>query len=122
MIIKIFKLNHQRKESFQELQSRNDLVITSADKGGAIVILDGEDYVKEAERQLNNRETYEKINYDPTTANNKTIKKVMLIFQKSNVLRKNISEELKTENPKTLHFNLKPKIHKKGNLGRPVIS
>ena len=47
MIIKIFKLNHQRKESFQELQSRNDLVITSADKGGAIVILDGEDYVKQ---------------------------------------------------------------------------
>ena len=44
----------------QELQSKNDIVITDADKGGAIVILDVEDYVKEVERQLNNKETTEK--------------------------------------------------------------
>ena len=36
----------------QELQSRNDIVITDADKGGAVVILDVKDYIKEAERQL----------------------------------------------------------------------
>ena len=33
----------------QELQSRKDIVITDADKGGAVVILDVEDYVKDAE-------------------------------------------------------------------------
>ena len=45
----------------QELQSRNDIVIIDADKGGAVVILDVEDYVKEAERQLKNKEQYRKI-------------------------------------------------------------
>ena len=41
----------------QELQSRNDIVITDA-----VEVLDVEDYVKEAERQLNNKESYRKIN------------------------------------------------------------
>ena len=61
----------------QELQSKNDLIITDAYKGGIVVILDVEDYVKEAERQLNNKENYRKIIYNPNTANNKTIRKVI---------------------------------------------
>ena len=68
----------------QELQFRKDIGITDADKGGAIVILDVEDYVKEAEKQLNNNKNYWKINYDPTTVNNKTIHKVILDFKKKN--------------------------------------
>ena len=85
----------------QELQPGNDTVITDVNKGRSIVILDVEDYVKEAERQLKNKENYRKMNYDVSTANNETIKKVTLRFQKENLLRKNISKELKTENPNT---------------------
>ena len=71
----------------QELQFRKDI----ANKGGSAVILDVEDYVKEAGRQLNNKENYRKINYDPTTVNNETIHKVISRFQKENLLSKNIS-------------------------------
>ena len=85
-------------------------------------MLDMEDYVKEAERQLNNKENYRKVNYDPTTVNNETIHKVVSRFQKENQQSKNISEGLKPENPKTPHFYLKPKIYKESNPGRPVIS
>ena len=35
----------------QELQARNDIVISNAYKNGAVVILDVDDHVKEAERQ-----------------------------------------------------------------------
>ena len=38
-----------------ELQSWKDIVLTDADNGGAVLILDVEDYVKEVERQLNNK-------------------------------------------------------------------
>ena len=106
----------------QELQSRKDIAITNAKKGGVVVIVDVEDYVKEAERQLNNKENYRKINYDPTTVYNETILKVISRFQKENLLSNNISEGLKTENPKTPHFYLKPQVHKEGNPGRPLIS
>ena len=109
-------------KAMQELQSRSDIVITDAEKVGAVVILDVADYVKEAERQINNNENYRKIIYDPTTANNETIHKAISRFQKENLLTKNISQGLKTGNPKTPLFYLKPKIHKEGNSGRPVIS
>ena len=98
----------KERKAMQEMQSRNDIVITDADKGGAVVILDVEDYVKEAERQLKNKENYRKINCDPTAANNKTICKVKSRFQKENLLSKNICEGLKTEHPKTsknFHIN-----------------
>ena len=81
-----------------------------------------EDYIEEAESQLNNKENYRKINYYLTTVNNETIHKVISKFQKENLLSKNISEGLKSEKPKTPHFYLKSKVHKEGNSGRHVIS
>ena len=58
---KYSNLTIKERKAVQELQSRNDILITDADKGGAAVILDVEDYVKAAERQLNNKENYRKI-------------------------------------------------------------
>ena len=41
----------------QEPQSRNYVVITNADRGGVVVILDKENYIKETKRQRKNKET-----------------------------------------------------------------
>ena len=68
-------LSVKEQKALQELQSRDDIVITDADKGGAVVILGVEDYIKEAERQLRNTENYKRLNRNPTTANNKTVNK-----------------------------------------------
>ena len=76
-----------------------------------------EDYINEAESKVSNTERYRKINYDSTNANNETINKVISRFQKENMLNRNISEELKTENPKTPHLYLKPKIQKRVIVG-----
>ena len=43
-----------------------DVVIKPADKGSAVVVLSKEDYVNEAERQLNNHGHYTRLNVDPT--------------------------------------------------------
>ena len=37
------------QKALQALKRRDDIVITDADKGGAVVILDIEDYIKEVE-------------------------------------------------------------------------
>ena len=47
----------KEEKAMQELQSRNYVVKTSADKGGVAVILDNENYIKESKRQCNNKET-----------------------------------------------------------------
>ena len=39
-------LSVKEQKALQELQSRDDIVITEAEKGGAVVILDVEDYMK----------------------------------------------------------------------------
>ena len=45
-------LNRHELTALEDLQKREDIVIINADKGGAITVLDTEDYVKEANRQL----------------------------------------------------------------------
>jgi hypothetical protein len=40
------------KGALQELKERDDIVIKSADKGSAIVVMDKVDYLEEANRQL----------------------------------------------------------------------
>ena len=40
----------------------NDIIITKADKGRVVVIIVVEDYVKEVEHQLTNKDTYKKLN------------------------------------------------------------
>ena len=42
------------------------MVIKPTDKGSAVVILSKEDYISEAERQLNNHAHYTKLDVDPT--------------------------------------------------------
>ena len=39
-------LSVEEEKALGELQSRDDIVITEADKGSAVVILDVEDYIK----------------------------------------------------------------------------
>ena len=53
---KYSNLTVKERKAVQKLQSRHHIVITDANEGGAVVIQDVEYYVKEAERQLNNKE------------------------------------------------------------------
>ena len=37
-------------------------------------------------------------------------------------MKEKVTDGLKTENPRTLKFHLRPKIHKRGKPGRPVVN
>ena len=45
-------LTPAEKGALQELKERDDIIIKSADKGSAIVVMDKVDYLEEANRQL----------------------------------------------------------------------
>ena len=104
-------LSVKEQKALQELQSRDNIVITDAVKGGMVVIFDV-DYIKEAERQLHKTENYKRLNHNPTTFNNETVNKIIRRFQKENLICKNIAEGMKIESPKSPRFYLKPKLHK----------
>ena len=50
-------MNNRRKTSLNELKAQYDIIINNADKGGAVVIQDIQDYIWETE-QLNTTEKY----------------------------------------------------------------
>ena len=47
-------LTKNQTDALQQLSQRDDIIITKEDKGGAVVIIDVDDYIPEANRQLNN--------------------------------------------------------------------
>jgi len=95
------------------LSERTDLIITNADKGGAVVVMDTDRYITEANRQLSNTENYKQIKNNPTFTNNKLINDTIERFKNSNELKSNIAEGLKTLDAKTPKLYFLPKIHKK---------
>ena len=42
----------------KHLTKRRDIIITTAEKGGAVVIMDNENYIKEANCQLSDKNIY----------------------------------------------------------------
>ena len=58
-------LSIKEQKASEEIKQSEDIVITNADKGDAVVILDVKDYIKEYERQLNDTEHYIHLGVDP---------------------------------------------------------
>ena len=106
----------------KELSDHTDIIITKADQGGAAVIMNVKDYINEAHRQLNNKDHYKILNKDPTTTNAKLVNDAIQRFKKEILLEEKIADGLKVSNSKTPKFYMQPRIHKKYNLGRPVVS
>ena len=115
-------LSSKERKALNELKVRDDIIITNADKGGAVVILDSNDYLKEAERQLSDQQSYLKLNEEPTVSHTQKVKETLNELTEKKFLEKKFADMLVPDEIKTPHFYLLPKIHKPGNPGRPVIS
>ena len=83
------------------LSTLNIFVYTDADsrKGGAVVIPDVKDYIKESERKLSNAEHCKHLEHDSATVNN-----VIPRFRNDRLISGNISNRLKLEFPRTPRF------------------
>ena len=81
-------ISQHEKNIISEFSKREDLVFTKADKGGAIVILDLEDYIEKANKELKDEIYYKKISYDPTHNYMKIVSETIEIFHCQQVLAK----------------------------------
>ena len=117
-------LSHKEKEALESLKHRADIIITRADKGGAVVIMDTETYIKEAERQLNDTNYYTKLPHDITELHEEKVKQILNTLKHTSDLKENIADGLMPSDSQTPKFYLLPKIHKKQTPppGRPVVN
>ena len=105
-------LTKGERKALKELADRNDIIITKADKGGAVVIIDVEDYVKEAEHQLSNKDGYKKLQYDPTQTHSRLVNDTITRFKNDKLITENIAKGLQVQQPETPKFYIRPKIQK----------
>ena len=103
-------------------------MIKKADKGGAVVIVDVKYYTREAESQLKNKYNYDSnmiltwLKHDSTETRSRLVNDTIERSKKQKMMKETVAEVLKTENLRTPKFYLRPKIHKRGKPGRPVVS
>lgn len=115
-------LSKKETKAMNDLKEREDIVVTKADKGGAVVVTDVDDYIKEATRQLSDRKFYKKVEENPTSLHAALVDNAIDGLKLQGHLEEKMANKLKTSNPKTPRLYLLPKIHKPGNPGRPVVS
>ena len=77
------------------------LIITKADKGGAIAIIDGDDYINEVNRQLNNKEFYKEVQNDPTELNRKKINNAIKELKSARLLDQKVATKLGVQEART---------------------
>ena len=115
-------MSKKEEDALQNLSKRDDIIITKADKGGAVVIVDVDDYIQEANRQLDNKEFYKKLTIDTTEINRIKVNRTINELKSSHLLNEKIANDLLSSEAKTPQFKMSPKVHKEGNPERPVVS
>ena len=80
----------EERSALKLLRQRTDIIIKPADKGSAVVVLSKEDYIKEANRQLNESVYYRKLPADPTSQYTTEVKQcVDSMYQRKLIDKKN---------------------------------
>ena len=99
-------LSKDEKVARKDLLKRDDIIITNADKGIAVVTMDVNDHAREAKRQLNHSRNCKVLAIDPTTSNNELVSQTTHRFKKEQLINENIANGLKNQSPGTLQFYL----------------
>lgn len=120
------------KQAIKQLQDNKQIVIKPADKGSAVVIMDREQYVWEAERQLGNTQHYIKLKQFIYTETIPMVRRILHSLREEGFINKKQETYLVgSDNPRPRRFYLLPKIHKAPESwsipfqvppGRPIVS
>ncbi len=114
----------KEKEAISSLQSNPNLITNKAHEGSAVVLMDTENYIKEAERQLSDTDFYVRTESDLTEKHIKQIQEILReMLDKLEIEWETfIHLKLDISKNRTVNFYFFPKIHKKEVKGRPTIS
>lgn len=93
-------LTQNERKTLKEVQQRDKLITTRANKGGAFVIWSTDHYINEANRQLNETYSYKNLDNDPTESHTETIKKFRNEFRSKDLIDKKIPDSLISDNVK----------------------
>lgn len=122
--IKEKKNKQERRNKREQMQIRklkkkikdNNIMLTKADKGNAVVVIEKEEYVKKGIEFISN-ENYEEIKYDYT---NKFQSRVKRILKESKIFKNKL--KVTEVNPIAPRLKCQIKLHKEHMPVRPIVS
>ena len=116
-------LTSRERHALKSLKKRNDIVIQSADKGPATVLMDRDWYINECLRQLNDTKFYRPLDNDITDDIQKRVQVYVERILHDKIIDDKLTKRFLIRSyPKPRRFYILPKIHKTGNPGRPIVS
>ena len=115
---KFSNLSFEEWVALKNLSKRQDIIIKSADKGGAVVVWRSDLYKEEALRQLSDTSFYAKVEKDLTSNNQKIVKDTIQNLIVKQELPATATNLIITT-PRTLCIYVLPKIHKPNKPNNP---
>ena len=106
-------LSSNQRKALHDLKGNNNIVIKPADKGGSIVIMDKDNYMKETCTQLHDGRFYQKIDNDPTQT---LTNKLRLLINEPQPNLQNEVLKLIPSHPRPATFYNIPIVHKLPNI------
>ena len=95
----------RRNAKFMQKRLYNHNVITKADKGVAIVTVDVDDYVQEANQQWDNKDFYKKLTIDTTKINRVKVNRTINVLKSSHLLDEKIANYFLYEHKRIKRFS-----------------
>ena len=95
------------------LRDDTSIIIKEADKSSGVVVWDRKDFLKEAEKRLGDKETYEELSSDPVSPLISIVKSCLSRVKKRGDIPNETLEYFFINKPKLGRFYLLPKIHKR---------
>ena len=108
-------------KALRDLANDSEIIVTQADKGGGIVIMDTDQYVEKMREMLNDKEVYEKRPNDSTEKQSKLFNQAARKIMKKSERGKKMYHLLE-EAPTVPKMRGLPKMHKSDIPMRPITS
>nr|VZI05261.1 unnamed protein product [Spirometra erinaceieuropaei] len=109
------------EKGLQSLRTDDSIVIVSADKGGATVVMEKSDYVNKANQVFNDREAYTPLEEDPTKKQAAPVKKKVNELTRLKLITPDDSRCMTLNDPRIAHAYGLPKVHKEGAPLRIIV-
>ena len=118
------KANISKEEwrAIRELKSDEDYIILTAYKGVAIVVMDRSDYTKKMKELLEDNNTYRPLKMDPTNKLKSRLITILRRIKAESRLEDTIYKKMYPTGVSSPKLYGLPKIHKKNNLLRLIVS